>query len=225
MPNTEAKIRVLIVDDHSVIREGLTLLLNAQPDLEVVGTADNGQDAVDLVNAIKPDVVIMDLHMPVMDGSDAMIEIRKANAGTKLIVLSSYKNDDEVHRAMSSGAHAYLLKDGPIEELARAVRNVHAGRSSLNPEIASTVLSRLSELTNLVEASQLDTNASGLNETELRMLGMLRDGASNPQIAEATGVSPNTVKTRLSRMYVKLSVTSRIQAVTEALKRGLITND
>jgi len=138
---------------------------------------------------------------------------------TKLIVLSSYKEKDEVLRAIDSGAHAYLLKDGPIEELAQAVRNAHAGRSSLNAEIATTVLSRLSEL------SGTEGTGSGLTATEVRTLEMLRDGASNPEIAKATAVSPNTVKSRLSGIYEKLSVTSRTQAVAEALRRRVIDHD
>ena len=219
IPSTEPKIRLLIVDDHTVIREGLTLLLSTASDIEVIGTASNGRDAVEIVKTRKPDVVIMDLHMPIMDGADAMKEIRKASPSTKLIVLSSYKEKDEVLRAIDSGAHAYLLKDGPVEELAQAIRNANAGRSSLNPEIATTVLSRLSEL------SGADGNSAGLTVTEVRTLEMLRDGASNPDIARAMSVSPNTVKSRLSRIYEKLSVTSRTQAVAEALRRGLITHD
>lgn len=219
IPSTEPKIRLLIVDDHTVIREGLTLLLSTVSDIEVIGTASNGRDAVEIVKTRKPDVVIMDLHMPIMDGADAMKEIRKASPSTKLIVLSSYKEKDEVLRAIDSGAHAYLLKDGPVEELAQAIRNANAGRSSLNPEIATTVLSRLSEL------SGADGNSAGLTVTEVRTLKMLRDGASNPDIARAMSVSPNTVKSRLSRIYEKLSVTSRTQAVAEALRRGLITHD
>ena len=219
IPSTEPKIRLLIVDDHTVIREGLTLLLSTASDIEVIGTASNGRDAVEIVKTRKPDVVIMDLHMPIMDGADAMKEIRKASPSTKLIVLSSYKEKDEVLRAIDSGAHAYLLKDGPVEELAQAIRNANAGRSSLNPEIATTVLSRLSEL------SGADGNSAGLTVTEVRTLEMLRDGASNPDIARAMSVSLNTVKSRLSRIYEKLSVTSRTQAVAEALRRGLITHD
>ena len=219
IPSTEPKIRLLIVDDHTVIREGLTLLLSTASDIEVIGTASNGRDAVEIVKTRKPDVVIMDLHMPIMDGADAMKEIRKASPSTKLIVLSSYKEKDEVLRAIDSGAHAYLLKDGPVEELAQAIRNANAGRSSLNPEIATTVLSRLSEL------SGGDGNSAGLTVTEVRTLEMLRDGATNPDIARAMSVSPNTVKSRLSRIYEKLSVTSRTQAVAEALRRGLITHD
>lgn len=219
IPSTEPKIRLLIVDDHTVIREGLTLLLSTVSDIEVIGTASNGRDAVEIVKTRKPDVVIMDLHMPIMDGADAMKEIRKASPSTKLIVLSSYKEKDEVLRAIDSGAHAYLLKDGPVEELAQAIRNANAGRSSLNPEIATTVLSRLSEL------SGDDGNSAGLTVTEVRTLEMLRDGATNPDIARAMSVSPNTVKSRLSRIYEKLSVTSRTQAVAEALRRGLITHD
>ena len=219
IPSTEPKIRLLIVDDHTVIREGLTLLLSTVSDIEVIGTASNGRDAVEIVKTRKPDVVIMDLHMPIMDGADAMKEIRKASPSTKLIVLSSYKEKDEVLRAIDSGAHAYLLKDGPVEELAQAIRNANAGRSSLNPEIATTVLSRLSEL------SGGDGNSAGLTVTEVRTLEMLRDGATNPDIARAMSVSPNTVKSRLSRIYEKLSVTSRTQAVAEALRRGLITHD
>lgn len=218
MTSTEPKIRLLIVDDHTVIREGLTLLLAPATDIEVIGTASNGRDAVEIVKSRKPDVVIMDLHMPIMDGADAMKEVRKASPSTKLIVLSSYKEKDEVLRAIDSGAHAYLLKDGPIEELAQAIRNAHAGRSSLNPEIATTVLSRLSELSNA------DGNRAGLTVTEVRTLEMLRDGASNPDIARATSVSPNTVKSRLSRIYQKLSVSSRTQAVAEALRRKFINH-
>lgn len=219
MVSTESKIRLLIVDDHTVIREGLTLLLSPVPDLEVIGTASNGQDAIELVKTRKPDVVIMDLHMPIMDGADAMKEIRAVSPETKLIVLSSYKEKDEVLRAIDSGANAYLLKDGPINELAQAIRNAHAGRSSLNAEIASTVLSRLSELSGPGGA------VAGFTAMELRTLEMLRDGASNPDIAKSTSVSPNTVKSRLSRIYEKLSVTSRTQAVSEALRRKVIKHE
>lgn len=216
---TESKIRLLIVDDHTVIREGLTLLLSPVPDLEVIGTASNGRDAVELVKSRTPDVVIMDLHMPIMDGADAMKELRATNPDIKLIVLSSYKERGEVLRAISSGANAYLLKDGPIDELAQAIRNAHAGRSSLNAEIASTVLSRLSEL------SGPGGNTAGLTAMELRTLELLRDGASNPDIAKSTMVSPNTVKSRLSRIYEKLSVTSRTQAVAEALRLRVINHE
>ena len=219
MTSAEPKIRLLIVDDHTVIREGLTLLLSPIPDLEVIGTASNGRDAVELVKSRQPDVVIMDLHMPILDGADAMKVVREMSPDTKLIVLSSYKERDEVLRAIDSGAHAYLLKDGPIEELAQAVRNAHAGRSSLNAEIATTVLSRLSELSGAVGSR------AGLTVTEIRTLEMLRDGASNPEIARTTGVSPNTVKSRLSKIYEKLSVTSRTQAVSEALRRRIIDHD
>lgn len=219
MLSTEPKIRLLIVDDHTVIREGLTLLLSPVPDLEVIGTASNGHDAIELVKTRKPDVVIMDLHMPIMDGADAVKEIRAVSPETKLIVLSSYKEKDEVLRAIDSGANAYLLKDGPINELAQAIRNAHAGRSSLNAEIASTVLSRLSEL------SGPGGTVSGFTAMELRTLALLRDGASNPEIAKSTSVSPNTVKSRLSRIYEKLSVTSRTQAVSEALRRKVIKHE
>jgi len=214
----ETKIRVLIADDHTVIREGLTLLLSPIPDIEVIGTASNGRDAVDLVTSRKPDVVVMDLHMPIMDGADAMKLIRELSPDTKLIVLSSYKERDEVLRAIDSGANAYLLKDGPVDELAAAIRNAHAGHSSLNAEIATTVLSRLSELSG-------SNPGTDITATEVRTLQMLRDGASNPEIAKATAVSPNTVKSRLSRIYEKLSVTSRTQAVAEALRRRVIDHD
>ena len=219
MTSAEPRIRLLIVDDHTVIREGLTLLLSPIPDLEVIGTASNGRDAVELVKSRQPDVVIMDLHMPILDGADAMKVIREVSPDTKLIVLSSYKERDEVLRAIDSGAHAYLLKDGPIEELAQAIRNAHAGKSSLNAEIATTVLSRLSELSGAVGSR------TGLTATEIRTLEMLRDGSSNPDIAKATAVSPNTVKSRLSKIYEKLSVTSRTQAVSEALRRRIIDHD
>ena len=219
MVKTEPKIRLLIVDDHTVIREGLTLLLSPVQDLEVIGTASNGRDAIELVKSRKPDVVIMDLHMPIMDGADAMKELREISPDTKLIVLSSYKERGEVLRAIDSGANAYLLKDGPIDELAQAIRNAHAGKSSLNAEIASTVLSRLSEL------SGPRGNISGFTDMELRTLEMLRNGDSNPEIAKATSVSPNTVKSRLSRIYEKLSVTSRTQAVAEALRRKVIRHE
>ena len=135
-----------------------------------------------------------------------------------MIVLSSFKERDEVLRAIDSGANAYLLKDGPIEELAVAIRNAHAGHSSLNAEIATTVLSCLSELSGRNPGIDITV-------TEIRTLQMLRDGASNPEIAEATAVSPNTVKSRLSKIYEKLSVTSRTQAVAEALRRRVIDHD
>jgi DNA-binding NarL/FixJ family response regulator len=134
----------MIVDDHTVIREGLSLMLSAEADLEVIGAARNGRDAVEIVTSMKPDVVIMDLNMPVMNGADAIKRIRGARPEVDLLVLSSFKDEHEVLRAIDSGAHVYLFKDGPTEVLERAIRNIYAGRSSLNPEIASTELRHLS---------------------------------------------------------------------------------
>ena len=212
------KIRLLIVDGHTVIREGLSLILSAESDLEVIGSASNGQDAVEIVTAQKPDVVIMDLNMPVMNGVDAIKQIRGNRPEAELIVLSSHQNRREVREASDSGAHAYLLKDRPTEDLARAVRNAYAGRSSLNPEIAAAVLAHLSE-----KPRHRHDNAE-MTSMEVRALEMLRDGSSIAQIATAMAISVNTVKSRLSRIYEKLLVKGRTQAVAEALRRKLITH-
>ena len=219
MATSGPKIRVLIADDHSVIREGLAALLSPIVDVEVIGKVSNGRDAVEIAKTMNPDVVIMDLHMPIMDGADAMKAIREIRPQTKLIVLSSYKERDEVLRAIDSGAQAYLLKNGPVEELAQAIRNAYAGHSSLNAEIATTVLTRLSEL------SAGAGSSSGLTATEIGTLELLRDGASNPEIARATSVSLNTVKSRLARIYEKLSASSRTQAVAIALRRQIIHHE
>ncbi len=219
MARSESKIRVLIADDHTVIRDGLAALLAPIADFEVIGKVSNGRDAVEIAKTMTPDVVIMDLHMPIMDGADAMKAIREISPETKLIVLSSYKERDEVLRAIDSGAQAYLLKNGPVDELAQAIRNAYAGHSSLDAEIATTVLTRLSEL------SAGAGSSSEFTAMEIGTLELLRDGASNPEIAQATSVSPNTVKSRLSRIYEKLSVTSRTQAVAIALRRQIIRHE
>ena len=132
MPNFERKIRVLVVDDQAVIREGQSLLLSEHEELEIVGTASNGQDAVDIAQSLDPDVVIMDIQVATMDGMDAINRIRRTSPTTRFIAMSGHLSADEAQRAARMGAHAYVLKDGPSEELVQAIRDVHSGRSDLN---------------------------------------------------------------------------------------------
>ena len=210
-------IRVLICDDHPVVREGLAAMLRMQPDIEVCGEAANGQQAIDMVRRAPPDIVLMDLRMPEVDGVSAMRQIREFAPEVQFIVLTTYDNDEYIFQGIQAGARAFLLKDSPREELFKAIRAVWRGESLLEPAVAGKVLDRFTELSR--QASAPDC----LSERELEVVRLMATGAPNKVIAERLSISGSTVKTHIQSIFQKLTVSDRTEAVTESLRRGLIT--
>jgi DNA-binding NarL/FixJ family response regulator len=215
MSNMEA-IKVLIVDDHTVVRDGLTAVLGRQGDFTVVGEAANGLEAVDRARELKPDVILMDLRMPELDGVEAMRRIRAADPEAKFIILTTYDSDEYIFEAIEAGAKGYLLKDASREELFEAVRAVHRGESLIQPGVAARVLDRFAELSR--QASDIEV----LSEREVEVLRLMARGAANKEIAVALSISESTVKTHVANIFQKLDVNDRTEAVTQALQRGII---
>jgi NarL family two-component system response regulator LiaR len=207
-------IKVMIVDDHAVVRSGLSAFLLAFDDLEYVGEARGGAEAVDRCLALRPDVILMDLVMPDVDGAEATRRIKEACPQVQVIALTSYREDDLVQGALKAGALSYLLKNVTADELADAIRAAAAGRSTLAPEAAEVLIK--------AAMGQPESEAEGLTSRELEILGMMVSGESNPEIAERLVVSRSTVKFHVSNILMKLGATTRTEAVAIALQRGLV---
>ncbi len=206
-------IRILVVDDHAVVRSGLSAVLLASDDLELVGEARNGLEAVDLCEKLHPDVVLMDLMMPTMDGTAATRAIRERHPDVQVIALTSFKEDDMVTGALEAGAIGYLLKNVGLDELTAAIRSACAGRPTLAPEAAQALISTV---------TQPHRPVFDLTEREQEILELLVDGLANRQIAETLYVSESTVKFHVSNIFSKLGVSSRTEAVSRALQDGLV---
>jgi NarL family two-component system response regulator LiaR len=207
-------IRVMLVDDHSMVRKGLALFLRAYDDLELVGEAENGTAAIQLCSEILPDVVLMDMIMPDMDGVAATSKISQQFPQVQVIALTSYKEGDLVQKVLEAGAIGYLLKDVSASELARAIRAAHAGRSTLSPDAAQALV----QTTNQPPPLDFD-----LTERELEVLTLMVEGLNNTQIAGRLGVRPSTIKSHVSNILSKFGVTSRTEAVTLAFRQKLIS--
>lgn len=205
-------IKILITDDHPVVREGLAGMLAGQPDFEVIGLAADGEAAVKLYTSLQPDVVLMDLQLPRLDGVSAIRAVRDANSGAKILVLTTYDSDADIVRAIEAGATGYLLKDTPREELFRAIRAVAAGDSVLAPTVANRVMSRMR-----------GPAEEKLSAREIEVLELVAKGASNKEISKSMSISVATVKTHLIHIYGKLGVDDRTAAVTTALEQRIIT--
>ena len=205
-------VRVLIVDDHPVVRDGLRGMLDAQPDLEVLGEAANGHQALAAVARQAPDVVLMDLRMPELDGVEATRRIREGHPGVSVLVLTTYDDDTAILRAVEAGATGYLLKDAPREDLFAAVRAAARGETTLAPSVAAKLMRGLGR----------EPDAEELTEREREVLARGADGATNRAIARQLHLSEATVKTHLVHVYAKLGVDDRTAAVTTALRRGLL---
>ena len=206
-------IRVLLVDDHAVVRSGLSAFLLAYDDLELVGQAGSGEEAVRLCDRLQPDVVLMDLVMPGIDGAQATRAIRERCPSIQVIALTSFKEKELVEGAMEAGAIGYLLKNISADELARAIREAHAGRPTLAPEAAQALIQA---------ARRGPTLGFDLTEREREVLALLVEGLNNPEIAEALVVSCSTVKFHVSSILSKLGAASRTEAVAVAVKEGLL---
>ena len=212
--NTPQIIQVMLVDDHNVVRSGLATFLRAYDDLELVGEARNGLEALKLCRQKRPDVILMDLMMPEMDGIAATRAILADHPGVRIIAMTSFEQEELVHGVLAAGAISYLLKNVSADELARAIRDAAAGRSTLAPEAARV----------LVQATR-PANGPGtdLTEREREVLNLVAQGRSNQQIAEAMVISIATVKAHVSSILSKLGVTSRAEAIAYAIKHKLVT--
>jgi DNA-binding NarL/FixJ family response regulator len=207
-----APIRLLIADDHPVVRDGLSGMFAPDPDFEVVGEASDGAEAVRLAQALKPDVILMDLRMPGMDGVAAITELVRRSVPVRVLVLTTYDTDSYVLPAIEAGATGYLLKDAPRAELLRAVRAAADGQGVLSPSVATRLMSRVR-----TPAAEL------LSQRELEVLELVAAGTTNRDAAVKLFISEATVKTHLLHIYAKLGVTDRAAAVAEAYNRGLLT--
>ena len=209
-------IRILIADDHPVVREGLITMISRESDFQVVGEAKDGLEAVSRAKELKPDIVLIDLRMPEMDGVEAIRQIISDYPDIKFIILTTYSDDDYIFRGIEAGARAYLLKDAPREELFKAVRAVYRGESLIQPVVASKVLDRFAELSRQAQAPET------LSERELEVIALIAKGAANKEIAAQLNITNSTVKTHITSIFQKLNTTDRTEAVTQAIKRGII---
>lgn len=211
----EDKIRIVIVDDHNVVRSGLSAFLMAFEDFELVGEASDGKEAVELCEILHPDIVLMDLVMPVMDGAQATREIRERFEDIQVIVLTSFKEDELVEGALQAGAIGYLLKNVSADELADAIRKAYAGKPTLAPEATEALI----KATGRKRESGISEE---LTSREKEVLKMMAEGLSNPEIAQKLFVSRSTVKFHVSSILSKLGAASRTEAVSKALQFKII---
>ena len=205
-------IRLVVVDDHPVVRQGLVALLGAEPDIEIVGEAADGAEAVERVLALRPSAVVMDLRMPIMDGVAATAAIREAWPEAAVLVLTTYDTDEAIVRAVEAGASGYLLKDAPPEDLLDAIRRSAAGETVLAPPVAKRLVDRVRE-----------PDAVALSLRELEVLREVASGNTNAGIARRLHISEATVKTHLLHIYDKLGVSDRAAAVAQGYQRGLLS--
>jgi two-component system NarL family response regulator len=204
----QTPIRVLVVEDHNVVRQGLIALIKSVPDMTVVADASNGHEGVELFRRHQPDITLMDLRMPVMNGVDAITAIRRDFSSARIIVLTTYDGDEDIYRALQAGARGYLLKDMFGEELMSAIRAVRNGRMHVPKVIADRLAERMT--------------GPQLTSRELSVLKLIVTGKSNREIAHALGILESTVKTHVNSVLSKLGVNDRTQAATSALQRGIV---
>ncbi|MEH2081059.1 MAG: response regulator transcription factor [Nostoc sp.] len=204
-------IKVLLVDDQSLIRQGLRALLELEPDLEIVGEAENGEQAINFVAEFQPDVILLDIRMPIMDGVAATQEIQKRFAKTKILVLTTFDDDEYVSAALKNGAMGYLLKDTPSEELAVAIRAVHKGYTHLGPGIVKKLLTQFSHVAP-IHSPPVPSNLVELTPREKEVLRLIATGASNREIAQELYISEGTVKNHVTNILNRLNLRDRTQA-------------
>ena len=216
-PVAQEIIRVLVADDHAIVRRGITALLATEPGIQVAGEACDGHEAVAEVERLRPDVVLMDIVMPGMDGLEATRCIMTSHPNTRVLVLTSFGGDDQVFPAIRAGARGYLLKDSRPQELIAAIRQVHSGESSLHPTVARRVLQELSP------SAGAAGDGEPLTPREIQVLQLVAQGYTNRQIGEELSISEATVRTHMSKILSKLNLGSRTQAALYALREGIAT--
>ena len=209
------KIRIFIADDHAIVREGLRALLATEPDLELVGEANDGAQAVSKARTLKPDVILLDMVMPRMDGLEAIVEIKKNWSEAKIIMLTSFSDDEKVFSAIRSGALGYLLKESSPQDLLQAIHSVARGEGFLSPTIASKVMREINQ------PPKLPPTKDPLTAREVEILQLVAQGLTNDEIAEKLVLSERTVRTHVSNILAKLQLANRTQAALYALKEGL----
>lgn len=203
-----APIRIMVTDDHPVVREGFAAMINSEPDMTVVAQARSGEEALELFRRLHPDVTLMDLRMPGMNGVDAIRVLRREFPTSRLIVLTTYDGDEDIYRALEAGAQAYLLKDMLCDEILAAIRDVHAGRRRIPAAVGTRLAERMA--------------GQDLSEREQQVLEFVAGGKSNKEIAAELHITEATVKGHMTNILGKLGVTDRTQAVITALRRGLV---
>jgi NarL family two-component system response regulator LiaR len=207
-------IRVMIVDDHTMVRRGLATFLKAFDDLQLVGEAESGEAAIQLCTEVLPDVILMDMVLPMMDGAATTRAIRQQFPQVQIIVLTSFKEGDLIRHALEAGAIGYLLKNVSADELAKAIRAAYSGRATLSPEVAQAIVQA---------ANQQPAPGFDLTEREREVLSLMIEGLNNTQIAARLTVSPSTIKSHVSNILVKLGAASRTEAVTLALRSRILS--
>ena len=213
---TAATIRILIADDHPVVREGLQGLLSIKPGFEVIGTAEDGEEAVLQARLLQPDVIVMDLEMPRKNGVEAIKEIRAAHANAKILVVTSFTEDKKIFAALDAGALGCLLKDSSPQELIRAIRDVNRGEMALHPAIARKLLN---------QQNKQDDAETSLTDREIEVIKLVAQGLDNPEIAEKLVISLPTVRSHVTNILNKLGLSNRTQAALYALRHNLVTLD
>ncbi len=214
--STDHFIHILIADDHPVVRDGLLAILSTQPDFQVVGEAVNGAEAIRLAAHLKPDVILLDLEMPDLDGVSVLTQIRAIDPRARVIIVTAYDTDERIVQAVVAGAQGYLLKGAPREEIFRAIRVVHEGGSLLQPIVASKLLQHVSQ------QARPPAERDSLTPRELEVLFLLAQGKSNKQIAAELVITERTTKFHVSSILAKLEATNRTEAVKIAMQRGLV---
>lgn len=212
-------IQVLIVDDHTMVRKGIKALLSEYPDISVVGEAANGVKAIELTESLKPDVVLIDLAMPVMDGIEAIKRITATHQGQRIIVLTSYTGDDKLFPAISAGALGYVLKDAQPEELVQSIRQVYVGEPALDPTTAWRILRGMSS------GESPKPSTEELSERETEVLRLLTKGKTDREIAKQLVLTDVTIRTHISRILSKLGLKNRVQAALYGIRSGLVSLD
>jgi len=204
-------IRILIVDDHPVVRAGLASMVGTQTELELIGSASSGEDALRKIEEQEPDVLLLDLRMPGMSGVETLLALKAAGKSVRVVILTNYETDEDIYRAVQAGAQGYLLKDTSLREMVEGIRTVHSGKRYIPRHIASHLAERM-----------VRTN---LTARELETLKLLSKGQTNKQIGHALGISDNTARNHVLKIIEKLEVSDRTEAATTAIQRGLITVD
>ena len=216
-------IKVFLVDDHAIVRDGIRAVLNTEPDIDIIGEATNGREAVSKVLSYQPDITLMDLVMPEMDGIEAIRQIMQNQPQARILVLTSFATDDKVFPAIKAGAIGYLLKDSDSDDLIRAIHQVHHGESSLHPKIARKLLKEISDVPEAT--NHPGQSVDPLTEREVEVLKLVAKGSSNQEIAKQLFIGEGTVRTHVSNILGKLHLASRTQATLYALKEGLAMLD